>query len=329
MTAEELLTVNPLLAVKMAAADLVGKPAIPDWFVIRSIRTSSLIQEAQITLEMNELFVPYPYRSKITQPIEMTINKIDLSLLSTNGPIDLKVSSIFHDKSYVELLTEKYSHVNLIIVQDDIKELTPLPSDTTITASERSVRWYGKADVRIELVIENISKFIKRSTLVIDHTPDYNEGTVLNDLVSALNRVNLTELPLPVSTSTVEFLDGVPTVETNEVDKTNTSIVLKFSYPYSGTHTVFYNRRDFHRTFTNPVNIKAFGDLSMEGLLGVINETLKSDISLSELEDFDIPKVVELGETRLVEGRYMLSIKETSIAHYGDIWFTLERDYVE
>ena len=98
--------------------------------------------------------------------------------------------------------------------------------------------------------------------------------------------------------------------------------------PYSGTITVAYNRRAFYRTFTNPVHIKDFGNLTVAKILDIINTTLDAGLTLDELEPFTVPTEIVRGETQLLEGKYPIQIKPSSIAHYGDVWITLEKDYV-
>lgn len=327
MTAEELLTINPILAAKMMAARLLGHPATKDWFVVKKIQGSTTDQICDIYLEYNELYVPLAYRYGKEDPIKISLSKIDLSLLNDKGPIHLNISSIFTNRTYVELLREKYSDLGIVFADTDIEDRLPDINDTAISASSKSIRWYGSLEVSVKLIIENINKFIKRNSVVLDYSSEFTEDNLLYDLVSGLNRINITELPIPISASVVSFKDSIPHILDNETERYNTKIVLTFGYPYSGDLEVQYNRRNFHRTFNDPVHIKDFGDITIDKVLAEINTKLDSGLTLDELEPFTIPTEMVRGNKELKEGKYVINIKESSIAHFGDIWITLEKKY--
>ena len=328
MTAEELLVINPLLAIKRMAARVVGHPATEDWFVVKAVYGSSSDQIAEVTLEYNELFVPFEYRYTREPIIHLDIAKIDLGLLAVNGPIRLNISSVFHDRTYVELLRERFSDTGMVFTDTDIAKTTPDPDDQLITASNRSVRWYGSVAVDIHVIVESITKFIKRPVAMLDHSSEFTVDNLLHDLVTAVNRNNITELPIAPSSSAVQYVDGVVTATGTDQDRQNSTIELEYGYPYSGTITVAYNRRAFYRTFTNPVHIKDFGNLTVTKILDIINTTLDAGLTLDELEPFTVPTETVRGEIQLLEGKYPIQIKSSSIAHYGDVWITREKDYV-
>lgn len=327
MTAEELLTINPILAAKMMAANLVGHPATKDWFVVKEIHGSAMVQRCDIFLEYNELYVPLVHRYGNNHPMKISLNKIDLSLLNGKGPVELSISSIFTDRSYVDLLAEKYSGLGIVFIDTDLEDKFPNVTDTSVSASDKSMRWYGNLNVTVTMIVENINKFVKRNSVVLDYNSEFTEDNLLYDLISAIGRSNITEIPVPISASSVSFKDRVPHILDNGTERYNTKITLTFGYPYSGDLEVHYNRRNFHRTFNDPVHIKDFGDLTMETILNEINSKLDSGLTLSELEPFTIPTEMVRGNNELKEGKYVINIKESSIAHFGDIWITLEKKY--
>lgn len=327
MTAEELLKQDPMMAVKQMAASIAGHGATPDWFVIRKISTHRTLPVAVVDLDYNELFVPLELRHGITTPMSIAVDKMDLGLLNVGGPVRLNLSSIYTEKSYRDLLAEAFNHVGLVITEEDIAPVTPNLSDTEVKAADTSVRWYGSVKVDMNLIEEDIEKFIKISHVILDHTKVYSVDSVLNDLRLALNRTNPTTLPVTITEEMVAFLDGNVTLTRNHTHRGNSQIDLAFDYPYSGSLTVTYNRRNFHRTFTNPILLEPTGPITPEEVLEGINEELESDIRMEELEPFAIPTANHAGREMVVEGRYMLSLKPESIAHVGDIWIELRRDY--
>lgn len=327
MTIEELLRKDPLVAVKKLAAEELSKDAREEWFVVSSVDNITYEDKSIVYLELNGLFVPYEVRSSIEQPIELIVDKLNLNLFNTSGPLYIKMSSIFPNKTYVELLNEKFSNVGLIMTDRDIVDKKISVLDTEILANNKSIRWYGKLDINVDLVVEDISRFVKRKDIILEHTVDFNIDSVLVDLTLGLNRINVTELPIAIGSNSTMFVNGIPSIIDNEISKVNTSIDVRFTYPYSGILTLNYNRRTFPTTYSNPIHFKSDTSLTFETIVETINQKLKSDITIDEINTFTPPTVTVRGEEMLVEGKYRLSIKESSIAHLGDIWITLERDY--
>lgn len=328
MTAEELLKRHPLYAAKIMAAIEHGSPATPDWFVVKKVFSDKNASLAEIEFEYNELFVPAKYRLGNQETIVVPISKMNLSLLSANGPVDLTVSSLFPDKKYVELFVEKFSHVGIVFTEDDLDNKIPKLTDTALSTTDKSVRWYGKVNVQIREVVEKAIKYVRRKEVILDYNKSFNSNSVLPGLISGINRDNSTELPIPIKSTGMSFVDGVVREIDSQDAKVNTAIDVVFSYPYSGNLTLHYNRRSFHKTFSNPVICKGFGSLTENDVLTIVNFRLQSDIKMSELYPFTVPKETVRGEVQLAEGRHRLLLKETSLAHLGEVWIEYVKDYV-
>lgn len=328
MTPEELLGLHPLYAAKVMAAEKYGAPATPDWFVIRSITASPDDPIAEVVLELNELFVPISHRYDKDPTVTVTLKKMSLGLLSSARPLVLSISPLHEDKTYADLLKEKFNHLGLIFTDDDFEDVLPEEGENQLNASAKSLRWFSTTPVTVNKIVEYIDKYIKRREVVLDYKSTFTEDSLLSGIIDVLNKTNSTELPLAISHETAQLVSGVPREVGNETDRTNTEIDLSFSYPYAGELTVRYNRRSFHRTYAGPVQIKDFGTLTMDGVIEKINSSLDAGLTLEELEPFEIPKETVRGEVELKEGKYRLFIKGSSIAHVGEIWIELIKDYV-
>lgn len=328
MTPEKLLGFHPLYAAKVMAAEKYGAPATPDWFVIRSIVARPSDPIAELVLELNELFVPISHRYGKDHSVTVTLEKINLGLLSNARPLVLSISPLHEDKTYADLLKEKFSHLGLVFTNDDFEDTLPEEGENQLNASGKSLRWFSTTPVTVNSIIEYIDKYIKRREVVLDYKSTFTENSLLSGIIDVLNKTNSTELPLSISHGTVQLVSGVPRVAGNETDRTNTEIDLTFSYPYAGELTVRYNRRGFHRTYAGPIQFKDFGTLTMDKVIEKINSSLDAGLTLEELEPFEIPKETVRGEVELKEGKYRLFIKDSSIAHVGEIWIELIKDYV-
>lgn len=328
MTAEELLKIHPLNAVKLMAAERYGSPATPDWFIVKRIYSSNTDPTAMVELEFNELFVPIAHRWKRNQSMTVSVNKMDLSLLSKGPALSLTINTLFDDKSCKELIGERYAHTGIVLTDNDIEPVEAVPSITAVPASNKSIRWWGMLPVVIKTAVNEIGKYIKRPDVVLDYSSTFTQATLLSGIVNALNKTNSTQLPIEIPLESVTILNGTLQEAGNEADKFNTSVDIRFTHPYDGDLTVRYGRRSFHQTFGNPIPVKGFGTLTMVEVLEAINAFQQTAISLDELEPYTIPTEVVRGEVQLKEGKERIVIKGSSTAHVGEIWVEFIKDYI-
>lgn len=328
MTAEDLLQLHPLRAIKIMAAKQYGKPATPDWFVVKKVFSNKDKSIAEVELEFNELFVPLSHRYDKSMVFKVKMDKLDLNLLGVGGPIEIALSVFHEDKSYKELVSERYNYTNMVFTDDDFDADIPNVKDTVLRASDKSLRWFGEVPVKITMMIEKISKYIRRSDVIVDYNSSFTKSDLLFSLVDGLNKSNSTELPVLIDQGSVSYVTGNPIVIGNEIDRVNTAIDLRFAHPYSGDLRISYNRRSFHKTYGNPVVIKGFGTLSMNDVLSSINKSLGVTLEMEELEPFTIPTEIVRGEVQLKEGKYRLMVKGNSLVNVGEIWIQLVKDYL-
>lgn len=329
ITPERLLTLHPEDALRHMIADRYGPPSKPEWFAIQKVTTQGGSDKALALVSYNDLYVPLDYRVNRRSSMEYVWDKLDITLLSQLGPVELKLSTVYPIKPYWELMKEKYSHVGLQFAPEDFQSF--LPSEVglvSLPVSHTSLRWHGTLPVQITMQRADIKLHVIDTRAILDLGPTHRVATVLSDIVLALTRRNGETLPIALSEGSVHYTDGVPRISGNETDETNTEIELAFDHPYTGNLTVQYNRRSFYRTYTHPVKVKAYHDITRDELLALVQSHTKSSITSEELGDLVLEKETVAGRLELVERKYIWSVKPTSLAHVGEIWIVTEKLYV-
>lgn len=325
---ESLLSKDPVLAIQMMAAHQLGNEFNHEWLVLKEVVSKPGTAKTIVHLDLNELTVPYHQRHNVRQPLMLAFDKMDVSLLNVNGPIPLHVSSIFPARSYLELLQDHFNNTFMVLTEDDVEDLYPDPSDTHITIRDQSLRWYGDLAVNVNLIVEDINRFIKHRELILLHDVDYRSSNIPFLLTESLNNVNVTLIPQPLSTNLIEEV-SIPRAVGLDTGKTNTEIDLRFSYPYSGILTVTYNRLSFYRTYSHRPIIRGRSDLTTDEVIAQLNSILSTTLTVDDLVPFEIPTVERPDGVYIKDGTLMLTIVPESLGYYGNIWIELNHDYTE
>lgn len=314
-TLNELLSMNPLKAIKEIMLDRLQIRAEEHWFTIRAISGRYDNSVGTLYLELNNLECPPLLSSQFKGDLVYYFEKLNLNKLNSKGTITLPLNSLSMNLPIHEIMEQYYITKGVRFIPEDFSTTTITRNLTKLRAGNSSTRWYGELDVIVKVADEPILDYVKNNKLPTPFDNTIGVSTILDYFTKTLNSDNKSTLPVPLRNNSYSLQANTVTRIGNDGDALNTSIVLRLMMDYSGDLTVHYTRRSFGETFSNPLLFVNKGNLTKQDIVDGINQRKKSNITLNDLVPFDIPS-----NEKWTKQKFYVRFKETSLLYTGEIW---------
>lgn len=305
---ETLLKMRPLDALRAQIAEMLKPPLLAQHLKIGPPVSLGGVS-TKVTVSLDRAKAPVELWGRVGS-YDFTYNREDLSTFTAG--MSLKTSAQV-PATTTEVLNGIFDAAGIPIVDGDLTDVTiSALGNVSFVANANSYRWIGSAAGSIDQLLYGIAELLMVTKYSIFFDAGYNSATLRSRLANAINDINQSALPVPVTTAM--FTVGVPVVNGPIADGDNTALTLTFSAPYIGSTTVYYARRGFEDTFRFPINLSGPQLGNLNTLANLLTAQMGCTIVAADLAAATFP-ALKVGDTVQLP----INFADTSLGYVGTI----------